>query len=112
MNAAHPTLTAAWLFVSWGLLVLLLAAGAVGYIQARVAARRDGSRRNLVLLTVWFGTVVNGCFFAAAGAADANVRYAVSNVVAAMCALLVWVLVAHCTRAVGGVRHGQDIPRG
>jgi putative flippase GtrA len=53
------------------------------------------------IVAVWLGTVLNACLFAASQGADANLRYALSTVIAVQCALVV-TLVLHATATTGG----------
>lgn len=97
MSAAQPRLTYALLMCSWWFLavsVVSAAAGLAARFRGRGSRRRRGRDRSSewVLLIVWSGTVVNGCFFAVAQGADANVRYALSGVVAVMGALTFWLV--------------------
>jgi hypothetical protein len=107
MNEAHPTVTSAWLLVSWVLLVLLLAVALVSASTARRgraggrSGRRAGSPWTVGIVAVWLGTVLNACLFAASQGADANLRYALSTVLAVQCALVV-TLVLHATATTGG----------
>jgi hypothetical protein len=91
MNAAHPTLSAVWLAISWGLLALLVATALAARLrpEASVVAGQAGRGPTAMLVTIWLGTVLNGCFFAASQGADANLRYAIGTVLAIMCALAV-----------------------
>jgi hypothetical protein len=89
MNQAHPRLTDLLLLVSWALLPLLGATVLAG----RLRSGAPGSwRRDRAVLIIWLGTVLNGCVFAAAQGADANVRYGLSDALVLTCALAVWTL--------------------
>lgn len=106
MNAAHPTLTDLLAGVSLVLLGLLAAAALVGWwSRSRTVGRPLARRGNRVVLLVWFGTFLNGCFFAAAsGAVEANARYTVSGAMVITCALAAWTL----TGAQNAERHSRE----
>lgn len=106
MRAAHPALTEAFLVVSWVLLLLLAAACLASRVGADSSppARAGRRRRVQMLVVLWLGTVVNGCLFAAAEGADANLRYALSNIVVLTGALVVCAL----ARDVGATRSARD----
>ncbi|MCZ2849958.1 hypothetical protein [Modestobacter sp. VKM Ac-2978] len=92
MSAHRPDLSRAFLAVGFVLLPVLVTAAVTRRRGHREPARSGGRRQTLVLATVWLGTVVNGCFFAAAQGADANVRYGLSSAVVLTAALAVLAL--------------------
>jgi hypothetical protein len=82
MDAAHPALTHVWVGLSSLVLLLVVVGGGLAVGRARGTTRRpgwSGGHTSTVVLLVWAGVVVNGCFFAAVGGGDANVRYGVSS---------------------------------
>jgi hypothetical protein len=107
MAAAHPGLTRGYLWVSWAATALLVGAGLLRWRRAGAARAVAPRALGAVVLIAWLGTVVNGVFFAAAGGADPNVRYAVANVMVLTAALVVWVL---CTVPAGRPLRGRGTP--
>ena len=87
LSAYRPDLSRALLGVGF----LLLAAQLIAVVANRTRSRAPvppGARRRLTVLgLVWLGTAVNGCFFAFAMGADANVRYGLGTVMALTAAL-------------------------
>lgn len=89
LSAHRPNLSTALLGVGFLLLPVLLVAVAANRPRRRAVDHPEARRQVAVVGTVWLATVVNGCFFAAAQGADANVRYGLSTVVALTGALAV-----------------------
>jgi hypothetical protein len=92
MTEHRPYLSGALLGVGFVLLPVLVIA-AVAHRRRQPELGRPGRRRQVAIVTtVWLGTVVNGCFFAAAQGADANVRYGLSTAMVVTAALAVLAL--------------------